>query len=66
MSKWSAVIACIILETICVNICIVAVSYIHAYTTDGDGFYIRIGDVYDVFVASWGDDPVVGDGTVCI
>jgi len=52
MSKWSAVIACIILETICVNICIVAVSYIHAYTTDGDGFYIRIGDVYDVFVAS--------------
>jgi len=24
--------------------------------TDGDGFYIHIGDDYDVFVASWGDN----------
>jgi len=38
--------------TICMNICIVVEPYIHAYTTHGDGFYICIGDVYDVFVAS--------------
>jgi len=40
-----------------VNMCIVVVnSYVHAFMTDGDGFYIHIGDDYDVFVASWGDD----------
>jgi len=31
-------------------------SYVHVFMTDGDGFYIHIGDDYDVFVASWGDD----------
>jgi len=32
------------------------VSYVHVFMTDGDGLYIHIGDDYDVFVASWGDD----------
>jgi len=35
-----------------VNICIRVESYIYAYMTDGDGFYIRIGDVDGAFVAS--------------
>jgi len=35
-----------------VNICIVVESYVHAFMTDGDRFYIHIGDDYDVFVAS--------------
>ena len=38
---------------VCVNICIVVESYVHAYMIDGDEFYIHIGDDYDVFVASW-------------
>jgi len=43
----------LIIVTICVNICIVVVeSYVHAYITDGDGFYIHCGDDYDVFVTS--------------
>ena len=50
------VIACIILVTICVNICIVVESYVHTLMMDGEGFYIHIGDDYDIFVASWGDD----------
>jgi len=56
MSKLIVVVACIILETIivtsCVNICISVGSYIHAYMIGVDGFYIRIGDVDYVFVAS--------------
>jgi len=37
----------------CVNICIVVdKSYVHAFMTDGDGFYIHIGDDYDVLVAA--------------
>jgi len=40
------------LLAVCVNICIVVESYVHAFMTDGDGFYIHIGDDYDVFVAS--------------
>jgi len=31
-------------------------SYVHVFMTDGDGLYIHIGDNYDVFVASSGDD----------
>jgi len=58
------------LETIivmsCVNICTSVGSYIHAYMIGVDEFYIRIGDVDDVFVASWVDDFAVVDGTVCI
>jgi len=41
---------------LCVNICIIVESYVHAFMTDDDEFYIHIGDDYDVFVASWGDD----------
>jgi len=42
---------------VCVNICIVVKSYVHAYMTDGDRFYIqnvrRVWNLtYDVFVAS--------------
>jgi len=55
-----------IIVTICVNICISVGSYIHAYMIGVDGFYICIGDVDDVFVASWVDDFVIVDGTVCI
>jgi len=36
------------------------------YMIDGDGFYIRVGDVDDVFVASRVDDFVVVDGIVCM
>jgi hypothetical protein len=36
----------------CVNICFGDESYIHAYMVEVDGFYIRVGDVDDVFVAS--------------
>jgi len=32
------------------------VSYVHVFMTDGDRLYIHIGDDYDVFVASRGDD----------
>ena len=57
---------------VCVNICIVVESYVQAYMTDGDGFYIQIvrrvwNLTYDVQLASWGDSlGVVGDGTACI
>jgi len=37
---------------VCVNICIVVESYVHAFMTDGDRFYIHIGHDYDIFVAS--------------
>jgi hypothetical protein len=36
---------------VCVNICIVVESYVHAFMTDGGGFYIQLR-WYDVFVAS--------------
>jgi len=50
---WRWRILCIqSLVMIFVKICIVVESYVHAYMTDGDGFYIHIGDSYDVFVAS--------------
>jgi hypothetical protein len=52
MLSVDVVIACIILETIIGDDCIVVESYVHAFMTDGDGFYIHIGDDYDVFVAS--------------
>jgi len=34
----------------CVNICIVVVeSYVHAFITDGERFYIHVDDEYFVF-----------------
>jgi len=54
-----------LLVTICVNICIVVDSYIHAYMTYGDGFYIRNDDDYDIFVASKGTTLLV-IGTTCM
>ena len=45
-----------LLAMICVNICIVVESHVHAFMTDGDIFCIHIGDDYNVFVTSWGDD----------
>jgi len=40
----------LLIVEVCVNICIVVESYVHAFMTDGDGFYINIGnDEYFVF-----------------
>lgn len=46
------------LVSCCVDICIIIESYVHAYMTDGDGYFTYLngddfGDDYDVLSASW-------------
>ena len=48
------------------NICIVVESYVHAYMTDGDGFYISEMTTIMMFLLHQKGDELVGDGTACV